>query len=94
MIDIAFYLVTREIAKRCNLVSERYCTKDGRFVLDNKDLSRMRLTSEEFVNGIEGIELVTEQEAKRAIEENGSQFDKEEEEDNEAIVNDNEEMEV
>lgn len=71
MIDFAFYLVTEEIAMRCGLVNDRYKTQDNKFILDNKDLSRLRLTSQEFVNGVEGIEMITKQEADDLIEQGG-----------------------
>ena len=84
MIDQAFYLASEEIARRCGLTRERYVTKDGRFVLDNKDLSRIHMTSEEFITGIRGIERVSEEEATAAIAANdytlGKQTPNEEEE--------------
>lgn len=74
MIDIAFYLVTREVAERCGLLNERYITDDGKFILDNKDLSRLRLTSTEFVNGVQGIEMITKEEADDKIKQGGYQL--------------------
>lgn len=71
MVDIAFYLVTREVAYRSGLQDERYVTKDGRFILDNRDLTRVQLTSQEYITGLQGIELVSGNEAKRLIAENG-----------------------
>lgn len=74
MVDIAYYLVTKEIAKRCNLIGHRYVAKDGRFILDNNDLSRMRLTTEEFINGIVGAEMISHETARELIAENGHTF--------------------
>lgn len=70
MMDIAFYLVTPDIARRSGLIESRHRTKDGRFILDNRDLSRITLSSDEFVNGLQGIEMISEQEAKHLIAEN------------------------
>lgn len=74
MIDIAFYLVTREVAYRSGLQDERYVTKDGRFIFDNRDLTRIQLTSQEYITGLDGIELISESEAKRLIKENDYQL--------------------
>lgn len=74
MVDISFYLVSREIAVRCELIGQRYVAQDGRFILDNKDLSRLRLTSEEYVNGISNIEMITKKEAEDLIKENKYTF--------------------
>ena len=69
-LDSATYLVTREIAIRSGVVNNRYRIADGRFVLSNKDLSLVRLTSDEFVTGLQGVEKVSEAEAQRLIAEN------------------------
>ena len=65
--DLAFYLVPKNVAVRSGQIQNRYRTADGRFVLYNKDLAGIRLTTEEYVTGINGIEKVTEEEAKRQI---------------------------
>lgn len=69
--DTSLYLVSYDIAVRSGLISVRYRIADGRFVLDNKDLSRVRLTSDEFVTGLQGVEKVSESEAKSLIAKNG-----------------------
>ncbi len=74
MIDIAYYLATKDIAKRCNLIGHRYIAKDGRFILDNKDLSRLRLTSTEYISGLQGIEMISQKKAQDLIAENGYNF--------------------
>lgn len=74
MIDIAYYLATADIAKRCNLIGKRYMSEDGRFIIDNKDLSRLRLTSVEYVEGIKGIEKITHSKARDLVAENGFNF--------------------
>ena len=48
-LDIAFYKVTEDIAKRSGLILERYRTKDMHWILDNKDLGRVRFTSDEYI---------------------------------------------
>lgn len=70
-LDTAFYLVTRDIAIRSGLVDVRYRTLDGRFILDNKDLSRIRFTTDEYVSGLKGVEKITEAEAQTLIAKGG-----------------------
>ena len=89
MVDISFYLVTEEVARRSGVIDSRYRTEDGRFVLDNKDLSNIRLTSDEYVSGLQGIEKVSRQEASRLIAENNRTLGKEETEEE---TNEKEEM--
>lgn len=70
-IDIKFYKVPRAIAQRAGVLDIRYRTKDGMFLLDNKDLLRVRMTSEEIETGLQGIVKITSAEAKRLQVENG-----------------------
>lgn len=70
-LDTAFYLVTRDIAIRSGLVDVRYRTLDGKFILDNKDLSRVRFTTDEYVSGLAGVEKITEAEAQTLIARGG-----------------------
>ena len=71
MLDVAFYLVTEDIAQRSGLIGQRYITKDGRYILDNKDLSRVRFTTDEYISGLSGVEKITNERAKELIQENG-----------------------
>ena len=71
MINIAFYKVTREIARRCDLLTERYVTKDGDYILDNRDLARIELTTQEFEDN---VELLSKEQALQLIEENHHTF--------------------
>lgn len=71
MIDIAFYLVTKDIAQRAGVVGERYITPDGRYILDNKDLARIRFTTDEYINGLNGVEKITQTQAKTLIAQGG-----------------------
>ena len=70
-LDTAFYLVTRDIAIRSGLVDVRYRTLDGRFILDNKDLSRVRFTTDEYISGLKGVEKISESEAQTLIAQGG-----------------------
>lgn len=71
MIDNSLYLVTPEIAQRSGTISGRYRIADGRFVLNNKDLERIRFTTDEYIHGLQGIEKVEKNYAKKLIENNG-----------------------
>jgi len=70
MLETATYLVTKEIAIRSGLVDSRYRIADGRFVLNNRDLSRVRFEPDEYINGLEGVEKVTLERAKTLIRQN------------------------
>ena len=71
------YLVTKDIAIRSGLIESRYRIADGRFVLDNKDLSRVRFTPDEYISGLAGVEKVSEEEAETLIAQNGYQMGEE-----------------
>lgn len=68
--ETATYLVTRDIAVRSGLIESRYRIKDGRFVLNNRDLSRVRFTIDEYINGLSGVEKVSAEEAITLIRQN------------------------
>lgn len=70
-LETAVYLVTRDIAIRSGLKDQRYRIADGRFVLDNKDLSRVRFTIDEYISGLSGVEKSDEQTAQTLIAQNG-----------------------
>ena len=59
-----------DVARRSGLANERYRTVDGRFVMTDKDLQRVRLLPDEIVNGLDAI-MLTKQEAEHLIAENG-----------------------
>lgn len=71
MIDVQNYVVTREIALRTGDIRFKYRTKDGRFIVDNRTLAKIRFTSDEIVNGLDGVEKITEEEAKTLIARGG-----------------------
>lgn len=68
---VAYYKVIEEIGIRSGLIEQRYRTVDMHWILDNKDLGRVRLTPEEYISGLEGIEKITQQQAEQLIAENG-----------------------
>ena len=69
--ETAIYLATREIAVRSGLKDCRFRIADGRFVLNDRDLSRVHFTPDEYIEGLRGIEKTTESEAETLIRENG-----------------------
>lgn len=71
MVELSFYLASPDIARRCGVLGQRYVGKDGRVLIDNNDLSMLRLKPSEYVSGITGIEMITEQKADEVISENG-----------------------
>ena len=74
-LEIAFYKVTEDIAIRSGLIAERYSTADNEhWILDNKDLSRVRFTADEYINGLSGVEKITENEAETLIALGGYKF--------------------
>ncbi len=70
-LEKVLYVASRDIAERSGMIASRYRTKDGRFILNNRDLSRIRLTADEYVTGLAGVEIVSESEADRLINEGG-----------------------
>ena len=70
MVDIAFFKVTRSIALRTGLLKYRYRTVDNKFIIDNKDLQRVRMTSDEMIHGFSGIEKISLEEVQRLKAEN------------------------
>lgn len=69
--DLRFYVVTEEVARRAGLQDQRYRTKDGRYILDNNDLGRIALTSDEYISGLHGVEVISKEDAKNMIAEGG-----------------------
>lgn len=64
------FSVSADVARRSGLANERYRTADGRFVMTDKDLQRVRLLPDEIVNGLDAI-MLTKQEAEHLVSENG-----------------------
>ena len=57
--EAANYLVTRDIALRSGFISTRHRTKDGYFILNDRDLSCVRFTVDEYVNGLSGVKKIS-----------------------------------
>lgn len=69
--EIAFYEVIEDIAIRSGLILERYRTVDMHWILDNKDLGRVRFTPDEYIDGLKGVEKISGERADTLIAENG-----------------------
>lgn len=67
------FSVSADIARRCGLEGERYRIADGRYVLTDKDLQRLRLTTQEFIGGIDAT-LLTDEQAGALIAQAGGQI--------------------
>ena len=94
-LEIAFYKVTEDIAIRSGIIAERYRTADNEhWILDNKDLSRVRFTADEYINGLSGVEKITENEAKTLIALGGYKFGYEGLDDDGNVVIDEQECET
>lgn len=90
-LEIAFYKVTEDIAIRSGLIAERYRTADNEhWILDNKDLSRVRFTADEYINGLSGVEKITENEAETLIALGGYKFGYEGLDDGNVVVDEQE----
>lgn len=74
MMESAVYLVTREIAERSGVIESRYRTTDNRFILNDRDLARVRFSVDEYVDGLSGVEKISSQEAKTLIAKNKYQL--------------------
>lgn len=94
-LEIAFYKVIEDIAIRSGLIAERYRTADNEhWILDNKDLSRVRFTADEYINGLSGVEKITENEAETLIALGGYKFGYEGLDDDGNVVIDEQEVET
>ena len=74
MMETGTFLVTREIAERSGLIETRYRTKDGRFIMNDRDLARIRFTVDEYISGLQGIVKITSVEAQTLIAQNKYQM--------------------
>lgn len=72
--DAATYLVSEDIARRSGLIDSRYRIADGRFVLNDRDLARIRFTTDEYISGLPGVEKTTSEEARILIAQNNYQL--------------------
>lgn len=70
------FSASADIARRAGVVASSYRTKEGRFILAESDLSRLKMYPEEYVSGLDVIKI-SRDEAKRLIAENGYQMGEE-----------------
>lgn len=70
MVENTLYLATSEVAKRAGVYETAYVTQDGRFVIDSMDIRHIRLDGMESVADIDGLELVSQDQAEQLISEN------------------------
>ena len=66
----ASFSVSEDIARRAGLYGLRYMTADGRVLLSEADLRRVRLMPSEYVNGMDVIEI-SETESNNLAADNG-----------------------
>ena len=64
---VQLYLVSEAIAKRTGFAQQRYVTRDGRYIVNNRDLRVARLTDAEKADQ----EQITQEQARQLIAENG-----------------------
>ena len=72
MVKENYFTASAELTRRAGIIESRYRTKDGRYVITDKDLQKLSLvmTPQEFIGGIDVVEI-SEKEAKRLISEGG-----------------------
>lgn len=66
-----YFSVSADIAERCGVTETTYKTKDGRSIVTPRDMMRLILTPEEYVNGVDAVKL-TKKEADAAIKKGGN----------------------
>ena len=71
MTDLQHYVATADVAQRSGMIATRYRLADGTFILNNRDLRGIRMTSDEMLTGIKGITPISEKDAIAAIADNG-----------------------
>ena len=64
---VQLYLVSKTLAERTGFEKQRYVTKDGRYIVNDRDLRIARLTDEEK----ETAEPITKEQSRKFIVENG-----------------------
>ena len=64
---VQLYLVSKELAERTGFAKQRYVTKDGRYIVNDRDLRIARLTEQEK----EAAEPITKEQSRQLISENG-----------------------
>lgn len=76
--NLSYYIVPHQIALRTGDIGNCYKTADGRYVMDSRLLKRIQLTGDEFLNGLNGIERISRNEALTLIAQGGYKTDNDE----------------
>lgn len=66
---VNLYLASKSVAERTGFINQRYVTKDGKYIVNDRDLRNVRLTPEEYVSGLD-ITPITQEESRRLQKEN------------------------
>lgn len=64
---VQLYLVSKEVADRTGFARQRYVTKDGKYIVNDRDLRIARMTDGEK----DALEKISKEQSKRLIAENG-----------------------
>ncbi len=65
--SVQLYVVSKEVAERTGFTKQRYVTKDGKYIVNDRDLRIAQLTEIEK----NALEKITKQQSKQLIAENG-----------------------
>lgn len=65
--SVQLYVVSKEVAERTGFAKQRYVTKDGKYIINDRDLRIAQLTEIEK----NSLEKITKQQSKQLIAENG-----------------------
>ena len=65
-LDVKFYLVTKDVAKRTGNIQNHYKTEDGRYVFDKKTLSVSGIADSDY-----GVKEISREEAQTLIARGG-----------------------
>ena len=64
------YLASKSVAEQICFISQRYVTRDGKYIVSRRDLRNVRVNVGEKENGLD-VFPITKEEAQRMIAENG-----------------------
>ena len=67
---VQLYLASASVAERTGFRTQRYVTKDGKYIVNDRDLRNVRLTPDEYKDGLDVTPISTE-EARKLEAENG-----------------------
>lgn len=66
---VQLYLASASVAERTGFRKQRYVTKDGKYIVNERDLRNVRLTADEYSKGLD-VTPITKEEARKLEEEN------------------------